>query len=91
MTWYTSYRYLWIDSLYIIQDDEDDWEFEAAGMAAVYSNAMLTFAATAAPDGSGGCTFNYNGPMCIPLNDDTALIRYKYHLKLDSKDVPLNT
>lgn len=91
MTWYTGYRYLWIDSLCIIQDNEDDGVFEAAGTAAVYSNAMLTFAATAAPDGSGGCTFNYNGPMCIHLNDDTALIRYECHLKLDSKDAPLNT
>lgn len=91
MVWYIGCPYLWIDSLCIIQDDGNDWEFEAADMAAVYSNAMLTFAAPAASDGSGGCTFEYNGPLSIPLNDDTALIRFVDHLKLDSKDAPLNT
>jgi hypothetical protein len=91
IAWYISCPYLWIDSLCIMQDDGNDWEFEAASMAAVYSNAMLTFAATAASDRSGGCLFHYNGPFCIPLNDDTALIRFEDHLKLDSKDAPLNT
>jgi hypothetical protein len=39
-------RYLWIDSLCIIQDDADDWEREADSMASVYQNAFLTIAAT---------------------------------------------
>lgn len=34
--------YIWIDSLCIIQDDEQDWAREAAQMANVYSNASLT-------------------------------------------------
>ena len=29
-------RYLWIDSLCIVQDDKADWEREAARMAEVY-------------------------------------------------------
>lgn len=40
-------RYLWIDSLCIIQDDEDDWEIESAKMASIYQNAYVTIAATA--------------------------------------------
>lgn len=40
-------RYLWIDSLCIVQDDEDDWEIESAKMASVYQNAYVTIAATA--------------------------------------------
>lgn len=40
-------RYLWIDALCIIQDDEDDWEVESAKMASVYQNAYITIAATA--------------------------------------------
>jgi hypothetical protein len=40
-------RYLWIDSLCIIQDDADDWEIESAKMASIYQNAYLTIAATA--------------------------------------------
>jgi hypothetical protein len=39
------YRYIWIDSLCIIQDDAQDWEAESAKMASVYTNASLTIAA----------------------------------------------
>ncbi|ROT37165.1 HET-domain-containing protein [Sodiomyces alkalinus F11] len=38
-------RYLWIDSMCIIQDDLDDWRREGAKMASTYSNAYLTLAA----------------------------------------------
>lgn len=45
-------EYLWIDSLCIIQDDLRDWEEEAAKMAAYFSNACITLAASAAKDSS---------------------------------------
>lgn len=35
-------RYLWIDSVCIVQDDEADWETEANRMASVYSEAVAT-------------------------------------------------
>ncbi|KAK2615791.1 hypothetical protein N8I77_002518 [Diaporthe amygdali] len=47
-------RYLWIDSLCIVQDSADDWARESATMASIYRNAYLTLAATAANDGSEG-------------------------------------
>ncbi|KAF6816037.1 heterokaryon incompatibility protein [Colletotrichum musicola] len=47
-------RYLWIDSLCIVQDDADDWAKESAQMASIYREAYLTLAATAANDGSEG-------------------------------------
>lgn len=50
-------RYLWIDSLCIIQDDEEEWEQEAMNMGSIYENAYLVLAATAAWDGDGGCIF----------------------------------
>jgi hypothetical protein len=40
-------RYLWIDSLFIIQDDKHDWEIESA--------SWLNLAATNSKDGKGGC------------------------------------
>ena len=40
-------RYLWIDSLCIIQDDEEDWQRESALMAQIYQHSYLTLAATA--------------------------------------------
>ncbi|KAI1180469.1 kinase-like domain-containing protein [Nemania sp. FL0916] len=42
------FRYLWIDSLCIIQDDETDWLIEAKKMEDVYSNAYITIAASSA-------------------------------------------
>lgn len=39
-------RYIWIDSLCIIQDDMNDWKNEASKMAEVYRNARCTVAAT---------------------------------------------
>lgn len=48
-------RYLWIDSLCIIQDDGDDWAKEAALMAEVYGNSLCTLAALSSEDGTKGC------------------------------------
>lgn len=50
-------RYLWIDSLCIIQDSDSgtDWQREADTMKAVYRNAVCTVAATGASNPSVGC------------------------------------
>jgi hypothetical protein len=48
-------RYLWIDSLCIIQDDEKDWKIESAKMADVYMCSQLNIAATHSSNGNGGC------------------------------------
>ena len=48
-------RYLWIDSLCIIQDDISDWEFESANMASIYAGSQLNLAATQSANGNGGC------------------------------------
>jgi len=47
--------YLWIDSLCIIQDDNDDWEREAAQMARIYQNGRVTITASRSDGSSGGC------------------------------------
>jgi hypothetical protein len=47
-------RYLWIDSLCIIQNDEDDWSREASKMAQVYQNSSLCIAASSVSDDAGG-------------------------------------
>lgn len=54
-TFSLGYRYLWIDSLCIIQDDVNDWNIEALKMQDVYSNSVVTIAATSSPDGTYGC------------------------------------
>ncbi|KAH9204012.1 heterokaryon incompatibility protein-domain-containing protein [Leptodontidium sp. 2 PMI_412] len=37
-------KHLWVDCLYIIQDDERDWELDSSKMAAVYENATFVIA-----------------------------------------------
>lgn len=49
------FMYLWIDSLCIIQDSQEDWAMEASMMASVYGGSSLNIAASSAKDGTGGC------------------------------------
>jgi hypothetical protein len=62
-------RYIWIDSLCIIQDDTNDWKNEAAKMAEVYRNARCTVAAT----GSKG---DQEGIFLERLQQDIINLRY---------------
>lgn len=48
-------RYLWIDSLCIVQDDEDDWAREALQMSTIYANCQVMIAAIGAANCHGGC------------------------------------
>jgi Heterokaryon incompatibility protein (HET) len=53
-------RYLWIDSLCIVQDDLKDWELESSRMADVYRNASITLAADWASNSDDGCFSPYS-------------------------------
>lgn len=48
-------RYLWIDSLCIIQDSTADWNEEASKMGAIYARSVLTIAAGCGGDAESGC------------------------------------
>jgi hypothetical protein len=64
-------RYIWIDSLCIIQDSPADWEAEAESMNLYYANAYLTLAAMSAAESSEGLLrprYNLNednNPECL--------------------------
>lgn len=47
-------RYVWIDSLCIIQDSSSDWQTECAAMGSIFSGAVCTIAAESAKDCQGG-------------------------------------
>lgn len=47
-------KYLWIDSLCIVQDDKQDWEEESTKMASIYRGSEVTIVATRAPDSKAG-------------------------------------
>ncbi|KAL0468604.1 heterokaryon incompatibility protein domain-containing protein, partial [Neurospora intermedia] len=65
------FSYIWIDSLCIIQDDEQDWAKEAAMMKDVFEHCSINLSATAAPDSSQS-NFTHRDPTSIPpLEIDT--------------------
>jgi hypothetical protein len=57
VTWRLGFRYIWIDSLCILQggDNLRDWEYHAARMARIFTDAQLTISASSSADGAGGC------------------------------------
>ncbi|KAK4187139.1 heterokaryon incompatibility protein-domain-containing protein [Podospora australis] len=58
-------RYIWIDSLCIIQGDMEDWLKESAKMSDVYGQSYLTVAATHSPDALGGLYVQSTSPVRI--------------------------
>src|SRR4051812_37841505 len=57
MTNILAVRYIWIDSLCIIQDSLEDWQHESATMDQVYRYAVCTVSADRAKDSSEGLFF----------------------------------
>ncbi|KAI1760248.1 heterokaryon incompatibility protein-domain-containing protein [Hypoxylon sp. FL1150] len=58
-----SIRYVWVDSLCIIQDSPEDFQHEAATMADVYSGALLTISI---------CWPSQSG--CMPIRDPSSFM-----------------
>jgi hypothetical protein len=54
LTWQLGVRFLWIDCLCIIQDDNEDWKTESALMGKVYANSWLNVSANSRGDDSAG-------------------------------------
>jgi len=48
-------RFLWIDSLCIVQDSEEDWQIQSDRIGSIYALSFLTINAAASPDSNGGC------------------------------------
>jgi hypothetical protein len=68
-------KYLWIDSLCIVQDDFHDWASEAKSMGTVYMNSFLNIAPTSSADGRGGCLFARPGHGKIHLSSTVGIHR----------------
>ncbi|KAH4195895.1 hypothetical protein HBI04_109440 [Parastagonospora nodorum] len=62
-------RYIWIDSLCIIQDSLRDWETESSKMGSIYQNSYITIAATNSGDGSARCLAERRKPVKIPYEN----------------------
>lgn len=54
ITRFLGVRFLWIDSLCIVQDDHDDWVTQSAQMANIFGNSFLTISAAVSEDALSG-------------------------------------
>lgn len=68
-------RYLWIDSLCILQDSRQDWQQESAKMGIIYRNARFTIAATSAENGEVGLFMERPQPTVVPVRIPHLLTR----------------
>lgn len=87
-------RFLWVDSLCIIQDDETDWRNEAASMRLVYSNSRLTIVAHTA----SSCKEGFLGLRCWAQPawqrqfwSSNGLARRRFHLRVGEQDYHYQT
>jgi hypothetical protein len=56
-------EFLWIDSLCILHDDDEDWKRESVLMSSVYGCSDITIAAASSSDGSQGCFYKRQMPF----------------------------
>lgn len=64
--------FIWIDTLCIIQDDEDDWQKESALMTSVYGGSTITIAASSARNSTEGCFVTvpyFSGGLRVRITD----------------------
>jgi hypothetical protein len=70
-------RYLWIDSLCIVQDDAQEWEAQSTKMGLVYTNVKCVISATASKDSTGGCfqsrNLDYND--CLLYESESKVLK----------------
>ncbi|KAF2472603.1 HET-domain-containing protein, partial [Lindgomyces ingoldianus] len=65
--WQLGIRYLWIDSLCICQDSEEDWNRESGLMGIIYTQAIINIAATAAVNSDGSLFSSMGGNPSVGL------------------------
>jgi hypothetical protein len=74
-------RYLWVDSLCIIQDSVEDWTRESANMRDVYRNSFLTIVVAGSPSDAHGFLGprQYNSTVESGASDNKKSIAFRRH------------
>lgn len=82
-------RYIWIDALCIIQDNDEDWNTQSQKMASIFSNSFLTISAVASKDPHNGCFGN-------PISSNLGVVSDRHYAHLPhnpafaTRDFPLS-
>ena len=86
-------RFLWVDALCIIQDDQEDWRKVSVTMADIYANALLTLAAECSSSTSQGFIECPDGFQDIPRNEFSDLIPCDEgsHIQVHARALPVYT
>jgi hypothetical protein len=82
-------RYLWIDRLCIIQNDDEDWSRESATMHQVYASSIMSIAASDADTPQKGCFFTRN-PLIVQPWKTTIPIRRGVYINTDETGVSIS-
>lgn len=80
------FSYLWIDSLCIIQDSVDDWNYESKLVGQIYKNAFCNIAASDALDSQQRCLYPHN-PWTIQPEAVRFGLQQKDEYLLDETDI----
>jgi hypothetical protein len=80
---------LWVDSLCILQDSEDDWRAESSKMADIYSGSTCNIAASASPSASAGCFFERDDSFIRPCTVDVAQYMWKKNARFQIYDTQM--
>lgn len=62
-----SIRYLWVDSLCIIQDEKSDWERESPSMTLIYKNAFVTICTPSSNSSNEGFLVRRRKHVAVPF------------------------
>ncbi|KAH7076257.1 heterokaryon incompatibility protein-domain-containing protein [Paraphoma chrysanthemicola] len=84
-------KYIWIDSICIVQDDENEWSVQASKMASIYAAAYVVLAATSAKDSSDGFLHLREMPSRISSHDRWGHVVELEAMRNDSHDCYLNS
>ena len=86
------HNFLWIDSICIIQDDDDDWRDESQRMEAVFSSAYCVIAASCSSGTDDGFLKPRSERQAISMKDARSRISYYVCEAVDdfTKDVEAN-
>ncbi|KAK5059614.1 hypothetical protein LTR69_006203 [Exophiala sideris] len=72
-------RYIWIDSLCIIQDDENDFQLESTKTADIYKFAHLVISADCASDTQAGFLNRENASKLLPSRNRPVDVTVQHH------------
>lgn len=82
------FRYLWIDSLCIIQDSKTDWATEASKMGLVYKNSALTISANLAANCRAGILQRRDVEPTLELPCKQPSINTAGHIQVRTAELP---